>query len=97
MARYRPPQIAASPTVAPVFIRVAKFTSRFAPAPHGYVTNRTWRRGERELSKNYIDILNDGIDEQRAIVSTEKSGRLVKDYLLRLMAAVLNALATAHS
>ena len=52
---------------------------------------------ERELSKNYIDILNDGIDEQRAIVSTEKSGRLVKDYLLRLMAAVLNALATAHS
>ena len=48
------------------------------------------------MSKNYIDILNDGIDEQRAIVSTEKSGRLVKD-LLRLMAAVLNALATAHS
>jgi hypothetical protein len=52
---------------------------------------------ERKLGKNYIGILNDGIDEQRAIVSMEKSGRLIKDYLLRLTAAVLNALATARS
>jgi hypothetical protein len=52
---------------------------------------------ERELSKNYIDILNDWIDEQHAIVSTEKPGRLIEDYFLRLTAAVLNALATARS
>jgi hypothetical protein len=45
---------------------------------------------ERELSKNYIGILNDKIEEQRAVESRPKSDRLVRDYLLGLIAAVLN-------
>jgi hypothetical protein len=45
---------------------------------------------ERELRKNYIGILSDQIEEQHATDSLPKSGRLMKDYLLGLMAAVLN-------
>ena len=45
---------------------------------------------ERELKKNYIRILSDKSEEQRAADSLVKSDRHVKDYLLGLMAAVLN-------
>jgi len=45
---------------------------------------------ERELSKNYIGILNDKIDEQRATESMAKSDRIMKAYFLGLMATVLN-------
>lgn len=45
---------------------------------------------ERELRRNYIGILSDKIEEQRTIESLAKSDRRMKDYLLGLMAAVLN-------
>jgi hypothetical protein len=45
---------------------------------------------ERELRKNYIGILDDKTEEQRAFESLPKSDRLMKDYLLALMAAMLN-------
>ena len=45
---------------------------------------------ERELRTNYIGILRDKIEEQRTIESLAKSDRRMKDYLLGLMAAVLN-------
>jgi hypothetical protein len=45
---------------------------------------------ERESTKNYIGVLSDNIEEQRASESLPKSARLTKDYLLGLMAAVLN-------
>ena len=45
---------------------------------------------ERELRKNYIGVVIDRIEEQRAAESQPKSDRLVKDYFLGLIAAVLN-------
>jgi hypothetical protein len=45
---------------------------------------------ERELRKNFIAILSDKTEEQRAIASLAKYDRPVKDYVLSLMAAVLN-------
>jgi hypothetical protein len=45
---------------------------------------------ERELRKNFIAILSDRTEEQRAIASLAKSDRPVKDYVLGLMAAMLN-------
>ena len=45
---------------------------------------------ERELKKNYIGILSDNSEDQRAAESRPKSDHLMKDYLRDLMAAVLN-------
>jgi hypothetical protein len=45
---------------------------------------------KRELRKNYIGVVIDRIEEQRAAESQLKSDRLVKDYFLGLIAAVLN-------
>jgi hypothetical protein len=45
---------------------------------------------ERELRKNYIGIVSDKTEEQRAIESLAKSDRLLKDYLVRLVAVLLN-------
>jgi hypothetical protein len=50
---------------------------------------------ERQLRKNYIGILSDKGEEQREAPSPAKSGRLVKDYLLGLLAAVLNRVGNA--
>jgi hypothetical protein len=44
---------------------------------------------ERKLGKNYIGILSDTIEDQRAAESLAKPDRPVKDYLLGLMSAVL--------
>ena len=44
---------------------------------------------QQESRKNYIGILNDKIEEQRAPGQPAKSDRLMQDYLLGLMAAVL--------
>jgi hypothetical protein len=45
---------------------------------------------ERESRKNYIGVLIDAIEQQRAAESTRKSDRLVKDYFRGLIVAVLN-------
>lgn len=46
---------------------------------------------KRELSKNYIGILSDKLEEQHEALSLAKPARRpVKDYLRGLMAAVLN-------
>jgi hypothetical protein len=45
---------------------------------------------KRELRKNYIRIVSDKTEEQRAVESLAESDRLLKDYLRGLMAAVLN-------
>jgi HD superfamily phosphohydrolase YqeK len=45
---------------------------------------------KRQLRKNYIGIVSDKIEEQRAVESLAKSDRLLKDYLRGLMTAVLN-------
>ena len=45
---------------------------------------------KRELRKNYIGIVSDKTEEQRAVESLAKSDRVLKDYLRGLMAAVLN-------
>ena len=44
---------------------------------------------EREARKNYIGIVTDRSEEQRAVESLPKSDRLVNDYLLGLIAAVV--------
>lgn len=44
---------------------------------------------QRDLRKNYIGIVSDRIEEQRAVEPAAKSGDLVRDYFLALMAAVL--------
>ena len=44
---------------------------------------------ERGARKNYIAMLNDTPDEQRAVESPAKSDRRLRDYLLGLMTAVL--------
>lgn len=44
---------------------------------------------QQDSRKNYIGIVNDGAAEQRAVESLAKSGHLVRDYFLALMAAVL--------
>jgi hypothetical protein len=51
---------------------------------------------QRELKKNYIGIVSGKTDEQRAVDSVAKSGRLTKKYLLGLMAAVLSRVADAR-
>lgn len=45
---------------------------------------------QQESKKNYIRIVSDKTDEQRAVDSLPKSDRLAKEYLLSLMAAVLH-------
>ena len=45
---------------------------------------------ERELRTNYFGILSDKIKEQHTVESLVRSDRRMKDYLLGLMAAVLN-------
>lgn len=51
---------------------------------------------QRELKKNYIGILSDRTEEQRAVDSPAKPDRLTKEYLLGLMAAVLKSDAEAR-
>ena len=45
---------------------------------------------EAGIAKNYIGIVSDKTEEQRAVESLVKSDRLLKDYLRGLMPAVLN-------
>jgi hypothetical protein len=45
---------------------------------------------QRELKKNFIAILSDKAEEERAADLRAKPGRPMKDYLLGLMAAMLN-------
>jgi hypothetical protein len=45
---------------------------------------------EREIRKNYIGILNDKVEEQRAADTTPMSNHRFKDYFLGLMARILN-------
>lgn len=45
---------------------------------------------EREPKRNFIAILSDNAEEQRAVETPTKSDRLVGRNLLGLMAAVLN-------
>jgi hypothetical protein len=85
--------------VAPVFIRGRKFTFDFAAASHdrrpgiplGYPLERA-KMPVRELRsrKNHILVLNDEIEAQSAIESMAKSGRVMKDYLVGLMASVMH-------
>ncbi len=44
---------------------------------------------ERESGRNYIGLLSNQIEEQRALESLQKSDRLMRNYLRRLMAAML--------
>jgi hypothetical protein len=44
---------------------------------------------ERERGRNFIGILDNQIEEQRALESLQKSDRLMRNYLRRLMAAML--------
>ena len=44
---------------------------------------------QRSLPKNYIGIVSESLGEQRAAESMTKSGRLVRDYFLDLIAMVL--------
>jgi hypothetical protein len=44
---------------------------------------------QRDLRKNYIGIVDDRVAEQRAVESLAKSGHLVKEYFLALIAAVM--------
>jgi hypothetical protein len=52
---------------------------------------------QRDLRKNYIGIVNDRVAEQRAVESLAKSGHLVRDYFVALMAAVLKRRREARS
>ena len=45
---------------------------------------------QRDLKKNYIGILSDKLEDHYPADPPAKSGRLMKDYLLGLVAAVLN-------
>ena len=45
---------------------------------------------QRDSRKNYIGIVSDRAEEQRAVESLMKSGHLVKDFFVAVMAAVLN-------
>ena len=45
---------------------------------------------QQDLRKNYIGILSDRLDDHRTADPPVHSGRLMKDYLLGLVAAVLN-------
>jgi hypothetical protein len=44
---------------------------------------------QRQLGKNYIGLLCEATEEQRALELLPKSDRLMKDYFLDLIAAVL--------
>jgi len=45
---------------------------------------------QRQLKKNYIGILCDKTDERHAAEQPARSDRSIKDYLLGLVAVVLN-------
>jgi hypothetical protein len=45
---------------------------------------------QRESRKNYIGIVSARMEQQRSFESPAKSDRPIKDYLLRLIAAVLD-------
>ena len=51
---------------------------------------------DQELKKNYISILSDKPEEERAVDSLAKTGRHAKDYLLDLVAAMLSRKAAAR-
>jgi len=44
---------------------------------------------ERETRKNYIGIVSDKVDERQAMESLARSDDLAKNYLRRLMSAML--------
>jgi hypothetical protein len=44
---------------------------------------------ERRLKRNFIAIVSDKTEEQRAVAELTNSDRRVRDYILGLMAAVL--------
>jgi hypothetical protein len=74
----------------------------------GFCSGRTWSPDRRpleranmpaqdqELKKNYISILSDKPEEQRAVDSLARTDRHAKDYLLDLVAAVLSRKAAAR-
>lgn len=43
----------------------------------------------RDSRRNFIGIVNDRVDEQRAVESLAKSDHLVKDFFVAVMAVVL--------
>jgi hypothetical protein len=82
-------------SAAPVFTRDEKFTSGFVLGSHGDPIGvplefANMPAQQRELSKNYIGILSDRLEEQDEAMSPAKPDRRIKDYLLDLVAAALN-------
>ena len=45
---------------------------------------------KRETGKNYIGLLSDEIDEQRAVTAPSATDRRIKEYFLGLVAAMFN-------
>ncbi len=56
----------------------------------GVLRNEPNASAEAGIAKNYIGIVSDKTEEQRAVESLAKSDRLLKYYLRGLSAAVLN-------
>ena len=52
---------------------------------------------QRDARKNYIGIVNDGVEEQRAAESRVKSDHVVKDFFVAVMAAVRKRQGEARS
>lgn len=46
---------------------------------------------KRSSNRNYIDLVEDGRDERRAVEAPPASSRPIKDYLLGLVAAMRSA------
>jgi hypothetical protein len=79
--------------VAPVFLRDRKFTRRFALRSHARATVE--RAGsmhvqEQEVRRNYIGIVCDGTEEQRAVEQLSQSAPFMRDYLRGLLAALFS-------
>jgi hypothetical protein len=80
-------------TVATVFLRNQKLTYGFASASHDRPSLREFAKmpaQQRDLRKNYIGLVNDKAEEQRAAESQAKADHGVTDYFRALVAAVRN-------
>ena len=80
---------------APVFIRDEKFTLNCARARHGrligvFRSEAHMPTQKRETGKNYIGLLSDEIEEQRAVEVQSATDRRIKEYFLGLMAAMFD-------
>ena len=80
--------------VSPVFIRVGKFTYdctlSFMIGTSASVRSEAMSTQKRELRKNYIGLVSEELEEQRAAEVQSVTDRRMQEYVRGMMATILS-------